>query len=101
MLRLIPCQMNNASPSKQYQWICGDLIALSLRNICPKHAELKQHVSFGRKRSRERFELDPGSRGETRSSQLRKELVLDANAVMALPEDQVLCRIERRHVLRA
>ena len=62
--------------------------------------ELRRHVSFGRKRSRERFELDAGTKGETRSGQLRKELILDANAVMALEPEQVLCRIERQHVLR-
>ncbi len=62
--------------------------------------ELKEHVSFGRKRSRERFEIDAGTKGETRSEQLRKDLVLDANAVMALDAEQVICRIGRKHVLR-
>ena len=62
--------------------------------------ELAQHVSFGRKRSRERFELDAGTKGETSSGQQRKELSLDANAIMALDADQVLCRIERQYVLR-
>jgi hypothetical protein len=63
--------------------------------------ELKEHVSFGRKRSGERFEINAGAKGETRSGQLRKDLVLDANAVMALDEEQVICRIGRKHVLRA
>ncbi len=63
--------------------------------------ELKEHISFGRKRSRERFEIDAGTKGETSSGQLRKELVLDANAVMALDEEQVICRIGRKHVVRA
>ncbi len=64
-------------------------------------SELKEHVSFGRKRSRERFEIDAGTKGETRSEQLRKDFVLDANAVMALDQEQVICRIGRKHVLRA
>ncbi len=62
---------------------------------------LQTHVSFGRKRSRERFEIDAGTKGETRSEQLRRDLVLDANAIMALDAEQVICRIDRKHVLRA